>query len=47
VRDGDFLRAVEVTLGLIDNQHAELIAGDLNDGDEVITALDTLGGARP
>jgi HlyD family secretion protein len=41
VRDGDLLRAVEVTLGLIDNQYAELIAGDLNEDDEVITGIDT------
>lgn len=42
VRDSnDLLRAVDVTLGLIDNQYAELIAGDLGEGDEVITALDT------
>ena len=41
IGQGDLLRAIDVTLGLIDNQYAELIAGELSDGDEVITALDT------
>jgi HlyD family secretion protein len=40
VSEGDRLRAVTVTLGLIDNRYAELLAGDLEEGQEVITNLD-------
>jgi HlyD family secretion protein len=43
-REGEFLRAVLVTLGLIDNQHAELLKGDLKEGDEVVTAVENLYG---
>jgi HlyD family secretion protein len=41
VRDGELLRAVSLTLGLIDTHFAEVLEGDLHDGDEVITGLDT------
>ncbi len=37
VRDGDLLRAVPVTLGLIENQFAEIVGGDLADGQAVVT----------
>lgn len=43
VQEGDWLRGVSVTLGLIDNQFAELIAGDLEEGRDVVTNLDTAG----
>lgn len=36
VKDGELLRAVEVSLGLIENQYAELVSGDLVEGQEVI-----------
>ncbi len=38
-RDG-VLHAVPVTLGLIDNQFAELVEGDLKDGAELVTGID-------
>jgi HlyD family secretion protein len=39
VRDGDFLRAVEVVIGLSNNQHTELVSGDLRDGDRLVTGV--------
>jgi HlyD family secretion protein len=44
VKDGDLLRAVPVTLGLIENQYAELLEGDLADGQAVVTGVE---GATP
>lgn len=41
VKEGELLRAVPVTLGLIDNQYAELIDGGLTEGQELVIALDT------
>jgi HlyD family secretion protein len=41
VNDGEILRAVPVTLGLIDNQHAELLDGDLAEGAALVTGLET------
>lgn len=41
--DSEFLKAVPVTLGLFDNQWAELVDGKLTDGQEVVTGL----GAAP
>lgn len=41
VKDGELLRAVPVTLGLIDNQYAELINGGLTEGQELVIALDS------
>jgi HlyD family secretion protein len=38
--NGKLLRAVKVTLGLTEHQFAELIAGDLREGDTVITGLE-------
>jgi HlyD family secretion protein len=46
VKDGDHLRAVPVTLGLIENQYAELLGGDLAEGQEVVTGTDTGAAAR-
>lgn len=40
-QEGEFLRGVKVTLGLVDSQFAELIDGDLQEGQELVTALDT------
>jgi HlyD family secretion protein len=40
VQDGPWLRAVPVTLGLMENQFAELVSGDLSEGQEVVTGMD-------
>jgi HlyD family secretion protein len=45
VKDGDLLRAVPVTLGLIENRFAELLDGDLTEGQEVVIGTDS--GAAP
>ena len=39
VRDGDSLRAVEVVIGLSNNQHTELVAGDLREGELLVTGV--------
>jgi HlyD family secretion protein len=36
VQDGLFLRAVPVTLGLMDNQFAEIVSGELTDGQQIV-----------
>jgi HlyD family secretion protein len=41
VQDGDLLRAVPVALGLIENQYAELLAGDLAAGQAVVTGTES------
>jgi HlyD family secretion protein len=41
VKDGEKLRAVPVTLGLIENHYAELIEGDLHDGEQVVTGVES------
>jgi HlyD family secretion protein len=41
VQDGSLLRAVPVTLGLTDNQYAELLGGDLKDGQAVVTGVES------
>jgi HlyD family secretion protein len=41
VKDQELLRAVPVTLGLIDNQFAELLDGALTEGQEVVTGTET------
>ncbi len=41
VEDGTLLRAVPVTLGLIENQHAELVGGDLVEGQAVVTGTES------
>ncbi len=46
VQDGLLLRAVPITLGLIDNQFAEVIKGDLTDGQAVVTGTENLFGTR-
>jgi HlyD family secretion protein len=40
VQDGDSLRAVPVTLGLIENQFAEIVEGDLSEGQAVVTGTE-------
>jgi HlyD family secretion protein len=42
VQEGQLLRAVPVTLGLIDNQFAEVVEGDLHDGQAVVTGTENL-----
>ena len=46
VQDGPLLRAVPVTLGLIDYQYAEILSGDLVEGQAVVTGIDNLLGPR-
>lgn len=49
VADGDFLlRAIEITTGLSDSQFTEMLTGELNEGDELVTGIKTLqpGGGR-
>jgi HlyD family secretion protein len=41
VQEGNLLRAIPVTLGLIENQYAELLEGDLAEGDPVVTGTET------
>jgi len=45
VKDGELLRAVPVTLGLIENQFAELVEGELTEGQEIVTGTES--GATP
>jgi HlyD family secretion protein len=40
VKDGPLLRAVPVTLGLIENRYAEVVASDLDEGQEVVTGTE-------
>jgi HlyD family secretion protein len=46
VQDGPLLRAVPVTLGLIDNQFAEVVEGDLRDGQALVTGTENLFAPR-
>jgi HlyD family secretion protein len=41
VQEGLLLRAVPVTLGLIENQYAEVVEGDLAEGQAVVTAAES------
>jgi HlyD family secretion protein len=43
-QDGQFLRAVPVTLGLIDSQYAEVLEGDVAEDQELAIGLDTAKG---
>jgi HlyD family secretion protein len=45
-QDGPLLRAVPVTLGLIENQFAELVDGDLAEDDAVVTGTENANGPR-
>ena len=47
VREDEWLRARPVTLGLIENQFAEILTGDLPEGTELVTGVESaIGGAR-
>jgi HlyD family secretion protein len=46
VQEGALLRAVSVTLGLVENQFAELLEGDLSEGQAVVTGTESLFGPR-
>lgn len=39
VNDGEFLRAVEVELGLNDSKYSELVSGALGEGEKLVTGL--------
>jgi HlyD family secretion protein len=39
VTDGDFLKAVEVTIGINDNKYTEIISGELTAGTKVVTGV--------
>jgi HlyD family secretion protein len=41
IQDGELLRAVPVTLGLIENQFAELLTGELSEGQAVVTGMES------
>jgi HlyD family secretion protein len=41
VKDGDLLRAVPVTLGLIENQFAEVLNGAVTEGQELVTGTES------
>lgn len=41
IKDGDSkVKAVPITIGLMDGQYAELVSGDLKPGDELVTGLE-------
>ncbi len=46
VKDGELLRAVPVTLGLIDNQNAEVLSGDIKEDQALVTGIDSVFGQR-
>ena len=46
VQDGPLLRAVPVTLGLIENQFVEVVDGDLTEGQAVVTGTESAFGPR-
>jgi HlyD family secretion protein len=46
VQDGPLLRAVPITLGLIENQFAEIVGGELTDGQVVVTGIEGPLGQR-
>jgi HlyD family secretion protein len=46
VKDGELLRAVPVTLGLIENQYAELLDGHLSEGQEVVIGTESSFASR-
>lgn len=37
VKDGEFLRAVEIVTGLMENRFTELVSGELEEGDKLVT----------
>jgi HlyD family secretion protein len=46
VQEGDLLRAVPITLGLTENQYAEIVDGELKDGQPVVIGIDTTSTSR-
>jgi HlyD family secretion protein len=46
VKENGLLRAMPVTLGLIENQYAELLDGDLSEGQEVVTGTESSSAVR-
>jgi HlyD family secretion protein len=43
VVDGEFLRAIEVTVGIADNEYTELVSGDLKEDQALVTGEKTPG----
>ena len=39
VVEGDFLKAIEVTTGISDSKHTELVSGELKKGQKLITGI--------
>ncbi len=39
VVDGDLLKAIEVTTGIIDSKYTQLVSGDLTDGQKLVTGI--------
>jgi HlyD family secretion protein len=46
VQDGPLLRAVPVTVGLVEHQFAEVVEGDLEEGQALVTGVDSVFGTR-
>ena len=46
VQDGELLRAVTVTLGLIENQYAELLGSELTEDQAVVIGVETTAASR-
>jgi hypothetical protein len=40
VADGDKVKAVPIVIGLQDGQYAELVSGDVQPGQELVTGLE-------
>jgi HlyD family secretion protein len=43
VLDGEFLRAVEIVVGINDNKYTEIVSGDLTAGSKVVTGIGVTG----
>jgi HlyD family secretion protein len=46
IQEGQQLQAVPLTLGLIDNQFAEIVSGEVTEGQAVVTGTESLFGPR-
>jgi len=46
VTDGDFLKAVEVVIGINDNKYTEIVSGELTAGTKVVTGVGVKGETR-
>jgi HlyD family secretion protein len=46
VTDGDFLKAVEVVIGINDNKYTEIVSGELSVGTKVVTGVGAKGETR-